>query len=170
MGSECVDPTPVSCYCKKVRQERLCPCVLRTHVQDGGVGMARPAVSARVYIQGQARLASPDKSRNGSHLAGGRDDSLRSPRVLHLGGLCGPEPRNGVGLARESGKTPGHRRGSRLRLERRQTRSSKTGLPCVRATVFKSFALIAGGLMSLCAAVERCCSGFWHKEFWFAYI
>ena len=123
MGSECVDPTPVSCYCKKVRQERLCPCVLRTHVQDGGVGMARPAVSARVYIQGQARLASPDKSRNGSHLAGGRDDSLRSPRVLHLGGLCGPEPRNGVGFPQNL-ETPSHRPGFRLRWVRRQTRSS----------------------------------------------
>src|ERR1035437_3850217 len=28
----------------------------------------------------------------------GRGKSLRRPRVLHLGGLCGPEPGNGVGF------------------------------------------------------------------------
>ena len=41
--------------------------------------------------------------------------SLRCLRVLHLGGLCKPEPRNGVGLA--AGEPYGHRRSSRLRWE-----------------------------------------------------
>jgi hypothetical protein len=35
---------------------------------------------------------------NRSLLAEGRGKSHRSPRVLHLGGLCGPETRNGAGF------------------------------------------------------------------------
>jgi hypothetical protein len=39
-------------------------------------------------------------------LAEGRGKSLRSPRVLHLGGLCGPEPGNGVGSAAADARPP----------------------------------------------------------------
>ena len=47
----------------------------------------------------------------------------------------------------------GHRPGSRLRLERRQTRSSKIGLPCVCAPGYRLRIIAAGGPMGLCAAV-----------------
>ena len=61
-------------------------------------------------------------------------------------------------------RATGHRPGSRLELERRQTRSSNLGF---RARA-RCFCAGKEDLISLRAAEER--EGFWGKEFRFAYI
>jgi len=69
------------------------------------------------------------------------------------------------------GKTPGHRPGSRLRLERRQTRSSNNRASVrVRAKKLVAFD-VAGSSTALRAADELGVARFfWGKEFQFAYI
>jgi len=56
------------------------------------------------------------------------DNRIGARAFLHLGGLCEPEPAKRSWLFPfKSGKTTGHRLGSRLEVERRQTRSSNLG-------------------------------------------
>jgi hypothetical protein len=96
------------------------------------VYQGRREISSRVlragWFPGQAKLAGQTGFRNRSFLAEGRKQSHRRPRVPHLGGLCGPEAAKRCWLFPDnSGKTTDHRPVSRLRLERRQTRSSNHG-------------------------------------------
>src|SRR6185437_13233078 len=104
---------------------------------------------------GAGRGASQTDHGNRSFLRGASESSHRSPRVSPpMEGYAGRNRRYGVGSAK---RTSCHRRGSRLRRERKQTRSSNRRLPCaprsfVRAP--KRVLEIARGCPSDCEGLE----------------
>ena len=116
------------------------------------------------------KLAGQTSFRNGSLLAEGRKHLAVLASAVrafpHLGGLCGPESAKRNWLL--SIGTTDHRRGSRLRVERRQTRSSYLGLLCVFGWL-KCHSNPEQPERA-CAAVERDLKGLKGKELRFANI
>src|ERR1039457_2661912 len=94
-------------------------------------------------------------------------ESARSPPWRAM--RAGTSKRSWLYLLK-SGETPGHRRGSGLRLERRQTRSSNDRASARLRDREGLRRVAAGGPIGLRAACEFGKNGFWRKEFWFAYI
>jgi hypothetical protein len=106
---------------------------------------------------------------NRSFLAKGRDNRYGARAFATLEGYAGRNRETELALTAESGKTPGHRPGFRLRLERRQTRSTTN-----RASVRLCGQYAAQGENSpkgLCAAAGTLKgNGICGKEFQFAHI
>ncbi len=118
-----VDSSGFSCYLGKVRKNAAC-----------GVSMARmrgrkPLNSGvRGVVPGPGEFCRPDKLPGSLSSCGGQGAIASEPARSPPEGLCGPEPAIRRWLFRQiCGKRPANRRGSRLIVERRQTRSSHQG-------------------------------------------
>jgi hypothetical protein len=140
------------CYCKKVPQERLLTCVLKGCGQEGSErpGWGRQDWSRRGFrsgrVQQDCRAGRPDRFPDWLSSCGGQGtESHRRSRVLHLGGLCGPEPakRSWLGAA-TAGQTLNHRPGFRLSLERNR-----------REAATKASLRLRGGLVSLAGGLRE---------------
>ena len=124
--------------------------------QIGWGGFPRPGEVSR-----------PDRFPESLSSCGGQETLASTARALPtLEGLCGPESTKRNWLL--SIRTTDHRRGSRLRVERRQTRSSYLGLLCVFGWL-KCHSNPEQPERA-CAAVERDLKGLKGKELRFANI
>jgi hypothetical protein len=151
-----IDAFVASCYSLKVRKNAAWSVCARGRRKE----IPRAGWTRRGDSQGQVKSAGQTSSRNRSLLAEGREHSHRRPRV--------PPPWRGYAgrkweteLTPHQDRFPGwttdHRPGSRLRVERRQTRSSNLGLLCVCLAQTPSKTRTA---RRACAAVERAMKGF----------
>ena len=156
-----VDSNGIYWYLRKVRKNSASCVFLRwlgreVSVRQVGFGS----------FLGQVKLTGQTCFRNRSLLAGAGNTRIGARAFPTLEGLCGPEStkRNWLLI---SGTTD-HRRGSRLRVERRQTRSSYLGLLCVFGWL-KCHSNPEQPERA-CAAVERDLKGLKGKELRFANI